>query len=171
MALHAEEFWAVYRQWESRIEVARRNNRPGDIMVLADETPTRVLRMEAKRMAGKALTKLGQFKLALEQFEAALAIAPTDLESNQYKGVLLGRLKRHAQAREHIKSIRKEYPQDPESWALLGRVEKEHWIARWHLPGTTPDAMRTLAADAEALLAEAIEPYQKAFVQDPSHVY
>jgi len=75
----AKEFWEEQEAWESRIEIARRKERPGDIMVLAKEMPTRVLRLEAHRVAGKALVKLLQFSFALEQYEKALAIEPEDI--------------------------------------------------------------------------------------------
>src|SRR5206468_1387196 len=49
------EFWRALDAWQSRVEVARLKQRPGDILVLADETPNRVLQLEALRKAGKAL--------------------------------------------------------------------------------------------------------------------
>lgn len=159
------------QRWCQRIEVARRKNRPGDIRVLADETPTWTLRLEAQRLAGKAFMKLGQFRLALDEYEAALALDPTDLESNRQKGILLGRLGRPEQAREHVKSLLEDHPDDPESWALLGRVEKEEWVSRWRVPGKTPAEMRALAGAELALLIEAIEPYMNAFIQDADHFY
>jgi len=165
------EFREALKRWNRNIEVARRKNRPGDVLVMAEETPTWVLRLEARRLAGRALLKLGQFRLSLNEYEAALAIDPTDLESRQQKGILLGRLGRHAQAREHIKALLEEHPADAETWALLGRVEKEEWVSRWRLPGKTPAEMRALAAAEEALLREAIEPYRNAFIQDVGHFY
>src|SRR5207249_10353430 len=76
----AREFWEAYDAWASCIELARKGNRPGDILVLAEEGDTRVLRLEGYRTAGKALLKLGQFKLAVAQYENALSINPNDLE-------------------------------------------------------------------------------------------
>src|SRR5688572_30286645 len=43
----AKEFWEQYEGWTDRIEIARRGNRPGDILVLAGEAPTRVFHLEA----------------------------------------------------------------------------------------------------------------------------
>ena len=165
------EFWLLYREWSRHVEVARRKNRPGDILVLADETPTWVLRLEAKRMAGKALTKLGQYRLALEQVEDALAIDPTGLQSRQQKAVLLGRLGRAEEAAEHIKAVLEEFPKDPETWALLGRVRKDEWIARWRIAGKGPGEMRELAAREDVRLRSAIEPYTRAFIEEPRHFY
>ncbi|MDA4120439.1 MAG: tetratricopeptide repeat protein, partial [Thaumarchaeota archaeon] len=116
----AREFWEAYDDWAQRIEVARKGNRPGDILVLAEEGPSRILRLEAYYTAGKALLSLGQFSFALEQYEAALKIDKEDLKSRQQKGILLGRLKKHDAAKEWLKAVVKDHPHDAESWALLG---------------------------------------------------
>src|SRR5712692_1292518 len=39
----AKEFWEAHEAWEDRIEVARKRDRPGDILVLAEEAPTQAL--------------------------------------------------------------------------------------------------------------------------------
>jgi len=165
------EFSEAYESWASRMEVARQKNRPGDILVLADETPIRALRLEAKRAAGNALLKLRHHDFALEQFEAALALDPDDKPSREKKAVCLGRLGRYEEAREWVRGLTESYATDAECWALAGRVEKENWISRWRQPGLTPEQMREAARIEDATLAEAIEPYQKAFIADPSHHY
>ncbi len=165
------EFSEAYETWASRMEVARQKNRPGDILVLADETPIRALRLEASRAAGNALLKLKHYDFALEQFEAALALDPDDKPSREKKAVCLGRLGRYEEAREWVRHLTDDHPADPECWALAGRVEKENWISRWRQPDLTPAQMREAARVEDAALAEAIEPYQKAFVADPSHHY
>lgn len=165
------EFREAYETWQRRVEVARKGNRPGDILVLADETPTWALHLEARCQAGQALTKLRQFGLALEQFEAVLALDPDDLAARRAKGTLLGRLGRHDEAREWIEDLIHDHPADPECRALMGRLEKDAWLARWRQPGLTPAQMRAAAARETSLLQAAMEPYIDAFVQDPSHGY
>jgi tetratricopeptide (TPR) repeat protein len=167
----ANEFWEAYDNWRDRIEVARRRNRAGDILVLSEETPTWVLRMEARRLAGKALLKLGHFSLALEQFESALAIDPKDVESLCNIGVIFGRLNKHDEAEVWIRDVVENHPDNPECWSLLGRVEKTEWVNRWHVEGASRAEMRRAAAAQEALLREAINPYQTAFRTDPRHFY
>ena len=167
----ATGFWSVYDAWRDRVEVARRCNRAGDILVLADETPTWVLRNEAHRMAGGALIKMNQCELALERYETAYALDTKDRESQQKIGILMGRLGRHEEAREWVNNIVEKYPDDPESHALMGRVEKEEWIARWRVPGSPPQGFIDQAKAEEALLESAIEPYTKAFSIDPGHFY
>jgi len=165
------EFSQAYEAWRSRMEIARQKNRPGDILVLADETPTRALWLEAKRAAATSLLKLRQFDFALEQFEAALTSDPEDKASREKKAVCLGRLGRYEEAREWTRRLTDDHPKDAEAWALAGRVEKVDWISRWRRAGETPAQMRSAAAAEEASLQEAIEPYHKAFITDPSHYF
>lgn len=165
------EFSEAYRAWASRMEVARRKGRVGDLLVLAEETPTQALWLEAKRAAGNGLVKLRHFDFALEQFEAALAAAPEDKASREKKAVCLGRLGRYDEAREWTRRLTEDYPSDAEAWALAGRVEKDDWIQRWRAPGAAPAALREAAAADAASLLEAIAPYHKAFIADPSHFY
>lgn len=163
----AKEFWS----WAMRIEVARKGNRPGDILVFAEEAPNIGLRVEAYRSAGNGLRSLGQFALALDQYEKALALAPDDLESRRQKGLLLGRLKQSDAAKEWLQNLVKEVPDDAESWALLGRVEKDSWISGWRADGKTVEQMQQDAAADDAVLQETINSYAKGFRKDPSHYY
>src|SRR5436190_7401317 len=41
------QLWQQLEAWESRVETARRNKRPGDILVLAEEMPNTILEFEA----------------------------------------------------------------------------------------------------------------------------
>lgn len=167
----ATGFWRTYDAWHDRVEVARRGNRVGDILILADEMPIWVFRNEAHRVAGAALIKLNQFKLALEQYRAAFELDAKDRDSQQKIGVVLGRMGRHDEAREWINNLIEKYPDDPESHALLGRLEKDEWIARWRFPGSSPQTFYEQAKGEEALLQAAVEPYVKAFALDPRHFY
>ena len=165
------EFSAAYEAWASRLEIARQKNRVGDILALADETPTRALALEARRAAGNCLLRLRHYDFALEQFETALAIDPDDKPCREKKAVCLGRLGRHEEAREWTRRLTEDFPQDPEVWALAGRVEKENWIQRWRQADGAPAQMREAAAAELASLEEAIAPYHQAFIADPSHYY
>ncbi len=165
------EFSAAYDEWASRMAVARRKLCPGNILVLADETPNVALRIEAKCTAGNSLLKLRHYDFALEQFDTVLTLAPENKAAREKKAVCLGRLGKYEEAREWVLRLTADYPADPEVWALAGRVEKENWISRWRRDDATPAEMRDAAVYEDAALAEAIEPYRKAFILDPSHHY
>jgi tetratricopeptide (TPR) repeat protein len=167
----ATEFWATQQDWERRIQVARRLGRPGDIMVLADEAPSRAMRMETCRTAARTLQSLGQYQLALEQCERALELEPHDLENRTLKGLLLNRLKLYDQAREWIEAVVRDYPNDAEAWGLLGRVQKEAWIATWRKESSTLESRRAEAASAQGLLRQSFEAYANGFLQNPSEFY
>lgn len=165
------EFGAAFEQWRSRMEVARQKNRPGDILVLAGETPAQALWLEAKRDAGIALMRLRQFAFALEQFDEALAIDPDEPQCRGRRIVCLGRLGRHEEAHEAAAQLTAAHPREAEAWALAGRVEKERWQSRWRQDGATPAALRAAAELELPCLEEAIEPYHQAFLADPAHHY
>lgn len=167
----AKEFWEKQEDWERRIEVARKKQRPGDILVLAGEAPTWVLTLEAHRTAARALMSLGQFSFALEQVEKALALDPDEVKSRQLKGILLGRLKKPDAAKEWLGGLVKDLPESAENWALLGRVEKDAWIACWRKAGKVSEEMQKDATAEECVQGEAIQPYLQGFLQDPSHYY
>lgn len=167
----AAEFWAAQDAWERRIEVARKQGRAGDIMVLTGEAPSRALRAEAYRSAARALLSLGQYKLALEQCECSLAVEPRNLESRTRKGLLLGRLKRFDESREWLSAVLNDHPADAEAWGLLGRVDKEAWIECWRRPDAAPEENRREAAHEEALLRKSIDAYVSGFTADPTNYY
>ena len=65
---NAREYWENYDAWATRIEVARKADRPEDILVLADEAPATALRVEAHLKAGEALRHMGHYRFAIDQF-------------------------------------------------------------------------------------------------------
>ncbi len=167
----AREFREKQEAWERRIRIAQSKQRPGDILVLADEAPIQALRMEAHRTAGKALRELGQYAFALEQVEQALATDPDDVESLREKGILLNRLGKGFDAREWLKKAVEDHPADAESRALLGRVLKDEWVRCWKKGRRNPGSMRACAASEDCLLEEVIHTYAEGFKMDPAHYY
>jgi len=172
------EFWEQHDAWEDRIVLARKAGHIGDVLVLADEAPVAAFRAEAWIKAGEALRKAERFDFALEQLERGLEIEPGNLRGLREKGVCLQRLAcagspGHSpdRAREHYRNVLVTYPNDPETWALLGRVDKDAWVAAWRQPGKTPEQMRDEAAYEGALLRAAIDSYAKGYRRNPSHYY
>ena len=174
------EFWERYDAWEHRVDLARKAGRIGDVLVLADEAPVAAFRADAWIKAGEALRKAERFDFALEHLERGLEIDPGNLKGLREKGICLQRLAcagspGHSldRAREHYRNVlkMKTYSNDPETWALLGRVDKDAWTAAWQQPGKTPEEMREEAAYEDALLRTAIDSYTKGFRHNPGHYY
>lgn len=174
----AREFWEQHDAWEGRIELARKAGRVGDLLVLADEAPVAAFRAEAWIKAGVALRQAERFDFALEQLERGLDIEPGHLRGLREKGTCLQRLALagaagHSldRARAHYRDILKTYSADPETWALLGRVDKDAWTTAWRQPGQTQEQMHEEAAYEDALLRAAIENYAKGYRANPGHYY
>jgi len=54
---------------------------------------------------------------------------------------------------------------------LLGRVDKDAWVAAWHQPGKSAEQLRDEVAEEDALLRSAIDSYAKGYRRNPSHYY
>jgi tetratricopeptide (TPR) repeat protein len=172
------EFWEQHDAWENRLELARRAGRIGDVLVLADEAPVAAFRAEAWLKAGEALRKAERFLFAFEHLERGLDIEPTNLRALRELGICLQRLALagvpgHSldRAREHYRNVLKIFPNDAETSALLGRVDKDAWIEAWRRPGKTIGQMRDDAAEEDALLRAAINGYAKGYRTNPGHYY
>jgi tetratricopeptide (TPR) repeat protein len=172
------EFWEEHDAWEDRIELARKAGRIGDLLVLADEAPVAAFRADAWIKAGVALRQAERFDFALEQLERGLEIEPEHLRGLRETGICLQRLALagaagHSldRARTHYRSVLQRRPKDPETWALLGRVDKDAWTAAWRRPGQTPQQMLAEAAYEDALLRAAIESYATGYRANPGHYY
>lgn len=173
-----QEFWSLHDAWERRITLARKAGQIGDVLVLADEAPIAAFRAEAWIAAGETLRKAEHFNFGLEQLERGLAIERNNLRGLREKGICLQRLgltgrPGHSldRARTHYRTVLNSFPNDPETWALLARVDKDAWVAAWHQPDRTSQQMRDDAAYEDALLRAAIESYASGYRKNPGHYY
>lgn len=172
------EFWEKYDAWADRISLARKAGYISDILVLAEEAPVAFFRADAWIKAGQSLRKSNHFEFALELLERGLEIEPQHLIGLQEKGICIQRLalKNNPmftldRARHHYRNVLTEYPHDSETWALLGRLDKDAWIASWRQENASPEQMREDARYEDALLQAAIENYLQGFRQNLAHYY
>ena len=173
----AREYWVRHDDWAARVELACRDKFPGDLLVLADAAPVAALRSEAWITAGKALRRGGHYRYALEQLARGLEVEET-LDGLREQGICLQRLARVNEpgysverARQHYAAIQKDYPDDPETWALLGRLDKEVWTAAWRRVGHTTAEMKEDARLEKGSLLAAIENYYQGYQRNPSHYF
>lgn len=172
------QFWDQHKTWEQRLKLAGQAGQIGDMLVLAEEAPIAAFRTEAAISAGVALRKTGSIALALEQLERGLAAQPDNLQALQEKGICLQRLAAagaagHSleRARAHYRLILDRHPRDAETWALLGRVDKDAWTALWNIADFDDARRREEAAYEHVLLAKAIDSYVHGYRADTRHYY
>jgi hypothetical protein len=164
------EFWQGLEAWQRRIEVARRNQRPGDILVLAEETPNSVLEFEALRTAARTLLGINRPRFALNIIERARQLDPDDVEARQIEGIALGGDQRYAEARENLRRLAEER-KDGETLGLLARTWKDEWTQIWNThPQRKLDPLAA-ARDTAAILQSAASAYIEAFRAAPGDYY
>lgn len=164
------EFWEQLENWKSRVKVAQRKQQPGDILVLAEETPNSILEFEALRTAAEALMTLGRPLYALSILDRARKLDPDDVKARQLEGRALGRAKRYAEARETLRRLADER-KDGETLGLLARTWKDEWTQVWNahpLRRTDPAAA---ARDTATTLQSAAAAYVEAFRAAPGEYY
>jgi tetratricopeptide (TPR) repeat protein len=164
------EFWQGLEMWQSRVKVALQKQRPGDILVLAEETPNSVLEFEALRTAARALLKLNRPRYALSIIERARQLDPDDVEARQIEAIALGRAERYAEAREALRRLAEER-KDGETLGLLARTWKDEWAQIWNAhPQRKLDPLAA-ALDTAGTLASAASAYADAFRAAPGDYY
>jgi tetratricopeptide (TPR) repeat protein len=175
---NVKALWDEHDRWQQRLELARTNGRIGDLLVLADEGPVAAFRAEAWIRSGIALRKSGHFTLALDYLQKGLAIEPGHLNARREAGICLQRLAlggaaghSAARARQHYEAVLQDHPKDVETWALLGRVDKDAWVAAWRRQGSDAATKFADAAYEDALLRAAIRSYERAYRSDPGHYF
>jgi tetratricopeptide (TPR) repeat protein len=175
---NVRELWDAHDSWDRRLTLAREEGRIGDLLVLADEGPVAAFRAEAWIRAGTALRQSGQFLLALDYLKRGLDIEPRQLRGLRETGICLQRLgikgapgHSLARARQHYETVLDKHPRDTETSALLGRVDKDAWIAAWRREGGDAATRRADAAAEDALLRSAIRSYERAYRSDPGHYF
>ncbi len=172
------EFWDRHDGWERRIDLARKAGHVEDILILADEAPVTAFRAEAWITAGEELRKAKSYDFALEQLDRGLKIQPDHLRGQRELGMCLQRLAAAGRpghsldrARQHYRDMLRDHPGDSETWALLGRVDKDAWTATWRQAGGTAQEMRDEAAYQDALLRAAIDSYTTGYRHNTAHYY
>jgi tetratricopeptide (TPR) repeat protein len=148
------QFWQALETWQSRVEVARRKQRPGDVLVLAEETPNSVLEFEALCTAARALLQLNRPHYALSIIERARRLDPVDVAARHLEGIALGRVQRYAEARETLRRLAEER-KDGETLGLLARTWKDEWKQVWN---ATENAIPTLWLPHAKSLRRCIPP-------------
>jgi tetratricopeptide (TPR) repeat protein len=169
------EFWQGLEDWLSRIKVAARRQCAADILVLADDTPNRVLELEALRAAADALVKLNRPYFALGVLKRAARLDPDDAKCRQLEAMALGRTGRFEDAREKLARLADERgsrtSQDGETLGLLARTWKDEWARSWtNHPQRKSDPLAA-ARDTAGTLRPVADAYADAFKAAPADHY
>jgi tetratricopeptide (TPR) repeat protein len=157
----AKYFGEVFADWKSRVEVAKLNGRPGDILTLADDAPTRFHRAKLLWAAADALFSMERFAAARSVLEDLLAVEPKNRKAQTQLGLVLGRLGMINEAKVHMLGVAEEYAGDTEAQGILGRVYKDLWRLEWKDLETLADRQMQAVATA-GFIVSSIRSYDEA---------
>ncbi len=166
----ARYFRGVDDDWQSRVRVASREGRTGDVLTLAGDAPTRFHHVQLLFRAARGLIDLERFDFAEEVLREVLAVDPDHFPARCQLGLVLGRLKRYAEAQDLMAAAARSRPGDPEAQGILGRVYKDLWRVRWQEEPTL-EARQRRAVERSQLAASAIRSYNAAFRRDLGSYY
>jgi tetratricopeptide (TPR) repeat protein len=157
----AKYFGEVFADWQSRVELAKQNGWPGDILALAHDAPTRFHKVKLLWEAGSALVSMQRFDVAKPVFENVLSLDPKNHKAQTQLGLVLGRLGKIQEAKVHMMQVVKEHEHDTEAQGILGRVYKDLWRLEWKDLDTV-EARQQQAVATSSQVASAIRSYDAA---------
>jgi len=166
----ATGFWREYNEWKSRVTIAQRQKRIGDILLLTEEISNPLIKEEAVGQAGKALANMGRNELALAQYCKGLEINTRNLSFRREEAFHLNRLGKVDEAIVKIESILEDFPGDGESTAYLGRIYKEMWADSWRWV-KDPEKRLRMAFESYHWLMKSYQIYVRGFRADLDQFY
>jgi hypothetical protein len=157
----AKYFGEVFADWKRRVETAKLEGWPGDILTLAEEAPTRYHRIQLLWQAADALCSMHRFDAALPVLDDLIALDPAHRNALTRRGLVLGRLDKVNEAKVHMQAVAEQFRHDTEAHGILGRVYKDLWRLQWKdLPAL--EARQRRAAETSRYLVEAARIYDQA---------
>jgi hypothetical protein len=127
----ARYFGTLQRDWEQRVRTAREMDRPGHIITLAQDAPTRLHRTKILWEAARALIGLCEFHAAEDVLQEILRITPDDIDSQLYLGIVLAICRDTERAEHQLRSMLHRHETDPKAGAALGYVYRLLWYLQW----------------------------------------
>jgi tetratricopeptide (TPR) repeat protein len=166
----ATGFWREYNEWKQRMNIAQRQKRIGDILLLTEEIKNPLIKEEAIGEAGKALASLGRNELALSQYRKGLEVNPRNLTFRREEAFHLNRLGRVDDAIVKIENLLADVPNDFEAVAYLGRIYKDMWTDAWMWIREKELRLKT-AFDSYHWLLKSFDTYLKGYRIDLDQIF
>jgi hypothetical protein len=157
----ANYFGEVFADWRARVEVAKLNGWPGDILTLADDAPTRFHRVQLLWQAADALCSMHRFEAALPVLRDLLLLDGSHRNGLTRMGLVLGRLGQINEAKVHMLRVAEDFKDDTEAHGILGRVFKDLWRLEWKDIEPLQDRQAQAVATSN-YLASAVRSYDHA---------
>jgi tetratricopeptide (TPR) repeat protein len=154
-------FGEIFTNLKELVAIARDEDRPGDILTLAEDAPSRFYRAKLLWEAASALINMERYDAAKSVLDELCSLDPDNLNAQTQLGLVLGRLKKMAEAKAHMTRVADRYRGDAEVQGVLGRVFKDIWRQEWRdLPTLQERQLQAVATSNIAVCA--IQSYDNA---------
>jgi tetratricopeptide (TPR) repeat protein len=163
----AKYFTALRNDWLDCVRVAQANGRPGDILTLAMNAPTRLHEALILYEAAIALIDLGRYAAAEPVLRDVIRLKPDHGNAQVQLALILSRLGRSLEAEHQLRRLLQEHKDDPQAADLLGQVLRHLWHLSWH----NASDRRATARDAADLAVSAIYSFYRAHRADPKSYF
>jgi len=166
----ATGYWQEYTTLQARIEIAQRQKRIGDVVLLAEEVSNPLIKEDILAEAGKALKSIGNSALALKQYRQGLKINPDNVAFRCEEAYHLSRLGQSDEAIVKLERLLEDIPNCVDATTYLARIYKDLWRKTWI--GITDESQRIqVAYEASFVLQKSIESYLRGYQLDQNQYY
>jgi len=166
----ATGYWQEYNALQSRIAIAQRQKRIGDVVLLAEEVSNPLVKEDILAAAGKALKSMGNSPLALKEYRQGLKLNPDNLTFRCEEAYHLSRLGQSDDAIVKLDKVLADHPTCVDATTYLARIYKDLWKQNWmHI--ADPDHRLQAAYEASFLLQRAIKNYLRGYRLDQNQYY
>jgi tetratricopeptide (TPR) repeat protein len=166
----ATGYWAEYQQWADRVEIAKRQKRLGDVLLLTEEVSNPLIKEDVIAEAGEALRSLGRHELALQQYREGLKLNPQNSKFRREEAFHLARLHLYDEAIVKLERLLADEPHNIEAIAYLGRIYKDMWSNEWITIADEQERHQKAYKTAYWLI-KAINTYLSGYHWDQNHSY
>jgi tetratricopeptide (TPR) repeat protein len=166
----ATGYWREHSAWAERVQIAQRQKRIGDVLLLTEEVSNPLIKEEVIAQAGKALRNLGRHELALQQYRAGLKLNSRNVGFRREEAFHLGRLQRYDEAVVKLERLLQDEPHDIEAISYLGRIYKDMWTDEW-INLDDDQKRHDQAFNTSFWLKKAVDTYLAGYRLDQNHFY
>lgn len=166
----ATGYWEEYTNLQSKIAIAQRQKRIGDVVLLAEEVNNPLIKEDIVAEAASALASIGNSALALKQYQQGLKINPENTFFRCQEAFHLNRLGQADEAIVKLEKLLKDVPNYVDAFNKLARIYKDLWRNAWK--DIEDEKLRIQAAyESSFLLQKSIENCLRGYRVDQNQYY
>jgi len=166
----ATGYWQQLNALQSRIEIAKRQKRIGDVVLLAEEVTNPLVKEDVLAEAGKALKDMDNSALALKEYNQGLRLNPDNLDFRCEQAYHLSKLGQSDDAIVKLERVLEDVPHCVQATTYLARIYRDLWKKTWVDIADEDQRIQTAYASS-FLLQRAIANYLRGYRLDQNQFY